>query len=107
MNVNSYDAVYDYPKELYREPSKIRRDIRDISERIERTNEQLNIRALLIDLLASERSDRPEQLIPELEEALAEAREALYKLNGLKEELVILEDELGDARCLIKGRGKS
>ena len=100
--VKSFDAVNGLPPRIYREPAQIRGDIRDITRRIEQTNEMLNIRALLIDILASERSDKPEEIIPELEETIAEAREALYMLNGLKEELSLLENELGDARCLIR-----
>ena len=100
--VKGFDVTNGLPPRIYREPSQIRRDIRDISRKIEKTNEMLNIRALLIDMLASERSDKPEEIIPDLEEAIAEAREALYMLGGLRDELSMLENELGDARCLIR-----
>ena len=62
----------------------------------------LNIRAILVDLLSCEDADNPEKIIPELESLIDEAREALYKLNELNDELSCLKRELGDARCLVE-----
>ncbi len=100
--VRSYDSANGLPPRIYRETSEIRNDIRQISDKIQRTGDMLNIRALLVDLIASEICDEPEKIIPELEGAISEAREALYHLNSLKEELSELESELGDARCLLR-----
>lgn len=96
----SYDAVNGLPPRVYRTAAEIRRDIAQISDKIEETSEMLNIRALLVDMLMSERVDNPESFIPDLEEAIGEAREALYGLKQLKEELISLEEELGEVRCL-------
>lgn len=96
----SYDTVNGIPPRIYRTPGEIRRDISEISEKIEATSEMLNIRALLVDMLMSERSDSPEKLIPDLEEAISEAREALVNMKRLKDELTSLEEELGEVKCL-------
>lgn len=98
----TYDMANGIPPRIYRTPGEIKRDIRDIGEKIEETNEMLNIRGLLLDMLTSENSGSPERLIPDLEEAVAEAREALIKLGRLKEELTSLEEELGEVKCLLK-----
>ncbi len=96
----SYDTVNGLPPRIYRTAGEIRRDIAEISEKIEETGEMLNIRALLVDMLMSERADSPERLIPDLEEAISEARDALVGLKRLKEELSSLEEELLEVRCL-------
>lgn len=96
----SYDVINGLPPRIYRTAAEIRLDIAKISEKIEQTAQMLNIRALLVDMLMSERSDSPEKIIPDLEEAIGEAREALAGLKGLKEELISLEEELCEVRCL-------
>lgn len=98
----SYDDVNGIPPRIYRTPGEIRRDIFEISKKIESTSDMLNIRALLVDILVSDRSDTPETLIPDLEEAISEAREALDSLKRLNEELDSLEEELEEVRCLVR-----
>jgi hypothetical protein len=97
-----YDTENGVPPRIYRTPGEIKRDIRDIADKIEETNEMINIRGLLLDMLTSENSASPEKLIPDLEEAVAEAREALINLGRLKEELTSLEEELGEVKCLLR-----
>lgn len=94
-----YDTVNGLPPRIYRTPGEIRWDISKISEKIEATNDMLNIRALLVDLLVSDRADSPETLIPDLEDAIEEAKCALDGLKRLGEELLSLEEELEEARC--------
>ena len=98
----TYDAVNGIPPRIYRTPGEIRRDIFEISEKIESTSDMLNIRALLVDMLMSDRADTPETLIPDLEEAIAEARDALESLKRLNRELELLEEELEEVRCLVR-----
>ena len=88
------------PPRLYRTPGEIKRDIADITEKIEETNEMLNIRSLITEILLSERKDSPEKLIPELETVICEAREALDRLRELHEQLSLLREELDDLGCL-------
>ena len=82
----------------YRTPYEIKRDIAEIKERISDIGDMLNIRSILIDILADERSDSPEILIPELEAAVNEAKGALKELEELDSELSALREELSEAR---------
>ncbi len=96
----TFDTVNGMPARIYRTPAEIKDDIRKISYAIKETSSMLNIRDLLVNILTSEFADKPERLIPELEEAISEARWALDSLNKLKEELDSLEDELQEVRWL-------
>ena len=96
----TFDTANGIPARIYRTPAEIKTDIQKISFKIKETSSMLNIRELLINILMSERADSPDKLIPELEEAIAEARWALDSLNKLKEELDSLEDELREVKWL-------
>ena len=100
--VSTYDFVNGYPPRIYREPCEIRRDILIISDMIEETSAMLNIRSMLIDILSGECSNKPEALIPDLELAVSEAKEALGRMNSLKEELSLLEEELEEVKWILK-----
>ena len=89
------------PTRIYRSLGEIRWDINVIKERIDNTDEQLNIRSLLLELLSGAKYSNPEVLIPELYEAITEANEALLSLQKLKEELLALEEELEETKCVI------
>ena len=93
----SYNDDTGKPPTIYRSPADIRRDIQYISVRIKETNEKLNVRGILVDILMSERADFPEKL----EEALNEAREALMQLTELNAELSDLREELDEVRCAL------
>ncbi len=96
----TYDSVNGIPPRIYRHPKEIRRDIAEIKGRIEEANQMLNIRSILTDIMSGERDGSPERMIPELEEAIGEAREALSRLSALEEELLGLEEELGDVKFI-------
>lgn len=100
--VATYDYVNGYPPRIYREPAEIRRDIARITQMIDETSAMLNIRALLIDILSHDRADKPESLIPDLELAIEDAKEALSRMNSLKEELSLLEEELEEVKWILK-----
>lgn len=89
------------PTRIYRSLSEIKRDINLIKERIFLTDERINIRALLLELLSSARCFSPEVLIPELKEAIDEANDALELLLRLREELSALEEEMEETVCVI------
>ena len=97
----TYDSANGLSPRIYRMPSEIKRDIKRISENIDETYSMLNIRSLLVEILSSESADSPDKLIPDLEEAVYEARCALEKMRGLEEELRLLEEELEETRCRI------
>ena len=88
------------PERVYRGVGEIRRDIGNIAARIRETNERLNLRSILLDLVDITRAvgDNPAVWIPELTDAIDEARSAYESLSELKEELSCLREELREAR---------
>ena len=94
----TFDTTNGIPARIYRAPEEIKRDIREISVMIKETSSMLNIRELLLNILMSELGNSPERLIPELWEAIDEARCALELLVKLKDELDLLEEELGEVK---------
>ena len=99
----SYDMENGLPPRIYRSVDEIRRDISRINERIDETNDMLNIRSLLLDMLIGDGRTPPEELIPELELAIDDAKRALLSLSEFKEELSLLEEELNETKCMIGG----
>ncbi len=97
----TYDSKNGIGPRIYRNPSEIKRDIKRIGEEIDEALSMINIRSLLIDILSGENATSPEKLIPDLEEAIYEAKEALVKMRGLKEDLCSLEEELEETRCKV------
>lgn len=89
---------------IYRNTAEIRKDIRRISDEIRVSNERLNLRALLLDLVDEGRGEdiRPAIWIPELSAALKEAEEAYEHLCTLHDELEILHEELRETICALK-----
>ena len=96
----TFDTENGIPAKIYRTPAEIKSDIMKISVQIKETTSMLNIRDMLLNILMSERLDSPEKLIPELEDTIAEARQALDSLRNLNEELNSLEEELMEVRWL-------
>ncbi len=96
-----YDTERGIPPRIYRRVGEIRRDMREIRERIKDTDEMLNIRGLLLEILTSARAEDPKVIIPELYEAITEASEALGNLKKLNEELRVLSEELSETRCVV------
>ena len=98
-DANSYFGI---PARIYRSATEIRRDMENISDRINDANEKLNLRSLLVDFIDVGRdaySGHPAFWIPELEAALREARAAYESLSALNLELTMLEEELRETRC--------
>ena len=89
---------------IYRNTGEIRKDIKRISDEIRESNERLNLRALLLDLVDECRGEelKPAMWIPELSAALDEAREAYARLSTLYDELEILHEDLRETRCALK-----
>jgi len=96
-----FDETYGFPLRLYRNPRDIHNDMREIRIKIAEANERLNIRGMLVDILSGERADCPEKLVPELEEAISDAKEALHVLDELADELSRLEAELAEVKWVL------
>ena len=95
MNVNE-----GMPPRLYRSPCEIHRDMARISARIRENEEMLSVHNLLMEMIPVWAEEAPDKWIPELEDTLAEATEALETLKELTETIEELRCELEDARCL-------
>ncbi len=88
------------PPTLYRTPLEIRRDISRITEEIKEADEMLSIRNILTEMIDEFATEEPERWIPELEETLAEAREAMQRLQRLRDALAELSVELEEAKWI-------
>lgn len=97
--VLGYDTERGLPTRIYRAPGEIRSDISRIKSSVDEMRDMINIRSLLMDILACDRKESPEDLIPELYDAIKEANEALLRFKALSEELSELEEELRETRC--------
>lgn len=84
------------PTRLYRRPDEVRDDIAEISERIKETDEMLSVHSIIVNLLSEWAIMEPHKWISELEESVAEARDALENLKKLGEALEDLKAELGE-----------
>ncbi len=98
----SYNNECGTPPRIYRTPSEIRADIKEISESIDETLDMLNVRDMLLNMIISENRESPEKLVLELASAISEAESAQRRLSGLREELSMLEDELVEVRELLR-----
>ena len=97
--MNVYEGI---PPRLYRSPSEIHRDMIKISARIKENEEMLSVHNLLIEMIPSWAEKSPEKWIPELEETVAEAQEALENLKRLQYALEELSRELEEVRCMMR-----
>ena len=97
--MNVYEGL---PPRLYRSPSEIRSDMIQISKRIKENEEMLSVHNLLIEMIPTWAEQSPEKWIPELEETVAEAQEALDNLRRLQYALEELSRELEEVKCLMR-----
>lgn len=91
------------PPRLYRSLSEIAEDISIIKAKIAKADEQLTVRSVLMDMISIWAEQSPEKWLPELEETVAEAREALDGLISLNETLDMLIDEFEEAKQICGG----
>ena len=84
------------PTRLYRRPGEVREDIAEISERIKEAEEMLSVHSIIVNVLSEWAIMEPKKWISELEESVAQAREAIENLARLGEALEELRAELGD-----------
>lgn len=89
------------PPRLYRTPGEIHRDMVLISSRIRENEEMLSVHNLLLEMIPTWAERSPEKWIPELEDTVAEAREALDNLKRLQYSLELLAAELEEVRCMM------
>ena len=81
----------------YRSPYEIRRDIGEINRRIKDTDEKINVRILLTELLSRCADGRADEYMPEIQQAIKEAEGVLSQLCELCHHLGHLKREMEDA----------
>ena len=97
----NYSTYEGEPIRLYRTPEEIGRDIGCIRDKLKKTEEMLNVRSILTDMITECAEGDPERWIPALRAAVSEAEETLELMKSLKESLDMLECELEDTRCVM------
>jgi len=98
-----YDNAYGTPITIYREPDEIRSDIVRVKDAIREINSRLNVREIMFEMINKEEKLSPEEIVNLLEDMLSEAESALARLSELRDELSLLEEELYEVKCEIKG----
>ena len=96
----SYDVENGIGPTIYRSPREVAEDVRYIKRKIKEVSATLNLRDMLLNIIAGERSGDPELLISTLSDAVEEAKEALCELRELEDELHGLEEELREVKWL-------
>ena len=99
-NYSTYEG--EAPR-LYRTTEEIRRDIKEIKDRIAEATAMLNVRNMLTELIAEYAEASPERWVPELRALVDDAEATLESLGGLCESLDMLKCELEDTRWAIRG----
>ena len=92
---------FERPEFLYRSAEAVREDISSIKDRICELKRSFSIRELLLDMVSESIPRKTAEWIYDLEALLAEAEIAYRKLSELREELRLLEAELGEVQCRI------
>ena len=90
------------PPALYRTPAQIKRDMARIVKEIKEADEMLSVRNILTEMIDELATEEPARWIEELEITVAEAREALARLERLHDALSELAVELEEAKWIKK-----
>ncbi len=92
------DAYEGRGARIYRDAGAVLDDIISVREGIDSIKERLNLRQLLPGLFSE--PNGISELIPQLEGALFEAEDSLFRLRELEARLEELKGELYDIRCV-------
>ena len=95
---NNYEGI---PTRLYRSAEEIREQMERVAEMVSEVNERLNVRSMLMWLITEYADAEPCRWIPELEDTLARAQDAVRELEELKAALEDLRAELAEARWAV------
>lgn len=88
------------PPRLYRTVEEISGDISEVRRKISEVDGQLTVRSVLMEMISVWADESPDKWIPELEEVIGEAREALDSLSALNKTLDALILELEEAKAI-------
>ncbi len=90
------------PPALYRTPAQIKRDMTRIVREIKEADEMLSVRNILTEMIDELATEEPARWIDELEATVNEAREAMYRLERLRDALSELAVELEESKWVRK-----
>ena len=99
----TYDFSSGYSPRLYREPSEIRHDIRQIAEKIEDVNYMLNVRYIISEVISEHSANENDAArgAAAVAEIVEYAREALEKMRELEKALDELKCELSETLAAV------
>lgn len=87
---------------LYRTPAEIRQDIAEISAKISLANEMLNVRNMLMEMLAESGGKPIEVFLMELEDMIGSARDMIRQVCSMRDTMEDLAIELEDAKWAMR-----
>ncbi len=96
--LRGYNTEQGEAVRLYRMPEDIRRDMEEISAKIKDTACMLNIRNMLMEILAGSKNKPIRVVVMELEDLVSGTRDSLDALSEMRDTLKDLQAELEDAR---------
>lgn len=96
------DVTQGEAARLYRTPAEIRRDMSEISLKIKDASEMLNVRNMLMEILAESAGKPVEVFLMELEDMIGSARDMMSRLGGMRDSMEDLAMELEDARWAMR-----
>ena len=99
MDTNVQSTI-DYPHpNTYRSASEIAKDMAEIVRSIREMEDRLSLRDLLVETLYRSPTVPERDGIIKLQNALLDARDALSGIGALRQDLLLLEQELEVYRC--------
>ena len=102
----SYDYENGFPPRLYRDPEEIRRDIKDICDKISRANNMLNVRNLISEIIINESEGDLNRKSVAVGELLEAAVEMLSEMEQFENSLDELQCELAESVAMLKEVGR-
>lgn len=90
------------PPRLYRSVEEIRRDIGRIKSELTESDEMINVRNILSELISELENNEADKWQSSVERLIEDAQDAMIMLTKLKDKLDMLNCELEETRCAIR-----
>ena len=99
------DRESGIPPRLYRHPEEIKRDIKEICDRISEANHMLNVRNIISEIIIDESEEDMPRKIAAVSELLESAEDMLREMQEFEQALDELQRELCESVRLLKFKG--
>lgn len=96
------DTSEGRPPRLYRSVEEIRRDIGRIKRELTESDEMINVRNILSELISELENNEADKWQSSVERLIEDAHDAMIMLMKLKDKLDMLNSELEETRCAIR-----